>query len=322
MKELSWPKIVAFAAFIFICYTIYDNVQEHQEFLEKAEQNQVEERVWRKYVVNGLLEGPRFSVQIGALPESSIPTKHNDSMITISQDLFDQIDVGDTIPGFEVDGKFYTETLLKEEIRWFYILLTVFSLYPIGYILYWLGKINAIRELLSNISRLLFLKKIAGFVIPVLIFGGLIIALLLFLSTETKSAFVNGNEKYFGKNHAETLAIVTDRGFDRRTSRYNRSEYYISLMYKPKGHDTIFVVKGVTWHTYNKYKKDMPIIYNVDNPYQVYAKEMDFRDYTDILMTDTVILTLVSIFLIILLSWIPFLLWKRNKQKGKKDHPL
>nr|WP_309101141.1 hypothetical protein [Fredinandcohnia onubensis] len=322
MKELSWPKIVAFAAFIFICYTIYDNVQEHQEFLEKAEKNLVEERVWRKYVVNGLLEGPRFSVQIGALPESSIPTKHNDSMITISQDLFGQIDVGDTIPGYEVDGKFYTETLLKDEIRWFYILLTVFSLYPIGYILYWLGKINAIRELLSNISRHLFLEKITGFVIPVLLFGGLIIALLLFLSTETKSAFENGYKKYFGKNHAETMAIVTDRGFERRTSRYNRSEYYISLMYKPKNHDTIFVVKGVTWHTYNKYKKDMPIIYNVDNPYQVFAKEMDFRDYTSILMTDTVILTLVSIFLIILLSWIPLLLWKRNKQKGKKDHPL
>ncbi len=82
MKDL-WDKnglkLLAFVAFIFILYTIYDNVQEHQEFLEKAEQNQVEERVWRKYVVNGLLEGPRFSVQIGALPDSSIPTKHNDS---------------------------------------------------------------------------------------------------------------------------------------------------------------------------------------------------------------------------------------------------
>ncbi|WP_099361515.1 hypothetical protein [Fredinandcohnia onubensis] len=321
MKELSWPKIVAFAAFIFICYTIYDNVQEHNAFLKEAEENHVEERVWRKYVVNGLLEGPRFSVQIGTLPESSIPTKHNDSMITISRDLFDQIDVGDPIPGYEVDGKFYTETLLKEEIRWFYIMLTVFSLYPFGYIIYWLCKIKTIWELFASISRRLFLDKIAAFVIPLLVFGGLIIALLLFLSTETKSAFENGYEKYFGKNHTETIAIVTDRGFERRTSKYNRSEYYISLMYKPKDHDSIFIVKGVTWHTYNKYTKEMPIVYNVDNPYQVFAKEMDFSDYTSILMTETVILTLVSIILIILLSWLPFLLWKRKKQKGK-DHPF
>jgi hypothetical protein len=321
MKELSWPKIVAFAAFIFICYTIYDNVQEHNAFLKEAEENYVEERVWRKYVVNGLLEGPRFSVQIGTLPESSIPTKHNDSMITISRDLFDQIDVGDPIPGYEVDGKFYTETLLKEEIRWFYIMLTVFSLYPFGYIVYWLCKIKTIWELFASISRRLFLDKIAAFVIPLLVFGGLIIALLLFLSTETKSAFENGYEKYFGKNHAETIAIVTDRGFERRTSKYNRSEYYISLMYKPKDHDSIFIVKGVTWHTYNKYTKEMPIVYNVDNPYQVFAKEMDFSDYTSILMTETVILTLVSIILIILLSWLQFLLWKRKKQKGK-DHPF
>ena len=324
MKDL-WDKnglkLLALVAFIVILYTIYDNVQEHREFLEKAEQNQVEERVWRKYVVNGLLEGPRFSVQIGVLPDSSIPTKHNDSMITISKELFEEIDVADTISGYEVDGKFYTETLLKEEIRWFYILLTVFSLYPIGYILYWLGKIKIIRKLFSTISRRLYINKIAGFVISLLIFGSLILALLLFLSSETKLALENGYEKYFGNNHAETMAIVTDRGFDRGTSIYNENEYYISLMYKPKDHESIFIVKGVTWHSYKKYTEEMPIVYNVDNPYQVFAKEMDFRDYTAILMTDTVTLTLVSILLIILLSWTPFLLWKRKKQKGK-DHPF
>ncbi|THE10764.1 hypothetical protein E1I69_17625 [Bacillus timonensis] len=322
MNELNWPKLFAFAAFLFIIYTIFDNVQEHQVFLEKAEQNQIEERVWRKFVVNDLLVGPRFSVQIGTLPESSIPTKHNDSMITISQELFEQVDAGDTISGYEVDGKFYTETLLKEEVKWFYILLTVFSLYPIGYILYWLFKINIIWNLCSSISKRLYLDKMAGFVLSILIFGGLIVSLLLFVSTDTKSAIENGHEKYFGKNHAETTALIMEHGYDRRTSTYNRSDYYISMLYTPENQDTIFIVKGVTWHTYNKYKEKMPIVYNVDNPYQVYAKEMDIADYLDILMTETVFLTLLSVILIVLLSSIPFLLWKQKQRKSQKDHPV
>ncbi|MEH7385306.1 hypothetical protein V7147_07855 [Bacillus sp. JJ1521] len=316
LKKLGWSKLLAFATFIFISFTIYDNLQEHRAFLKEAEKNRVEERVWRKYVINRLLEGPIYSVQIGALPESSIPTKHNDSMITISWDLFNQVNVGDKIPGYEVEGKFYTETLLKEEVRWFYILLTVFSLYPIGYILYWLSKVRMIWEFFTTFSRRLYLEKIAGFVIPFLVFGGLIGAILLFLSTDTKSAFVNGYEKYFGKNHAETTAFVTDRGVERGTSRYDSSEYYITLMYKPEDLDTIFLVKGVTWHSYNKYTEEMPIIYNVDNPHQVYAQEMDLSDYTGILMTDTVFLTCISIVLIVLLSWVPFLLWKRKKLKS------
>ncbi|MEH7236681.1 hypothetical protein [Bacillus sp. JJ1562] len=322
MKELSWPKFFAFVAFIFIIYINYDNVLEHKAFLEEAEQNQVEERIWRKFVVNDLLVGPRFSVQIGTLPESSIPTKHNDSMVIISQDLFEQVDVGDTIPGYEVDGKFYTETLLKEEVKWFYILLTFFSLYPIGYILYWLFKIKVIWELFVNISRRLYLDKIASFVIPFLIFGSLIGALLLFLSTETKSAFENGHEKYFGGNHAETTAFIMEHGFDGGTSTYSENEYYISMMYKTENQDTIFIVKGVTRHTYNKYKEKMPIVYNIDNPYEVYIKEMDFADYIDILMTNTVFLTSIAILLLILLGWVPFLLWKRKKRKLQKDHPF
>ncbi|RFB13524.1 hypothetical protein DZB84_16255 [Bacillus sp. HNG] len=322
MNVLNWPKVFAFAAFLFIIYTIYDNVQEHQVFLEKAEQNQVEERVWRKFVVNDLLIGPRFSVQIGTLPESSIPTKHNDAMVIISQELFEKVDVGDTIPGYKVDGKFYTETLLKEEVKWFYILLTVFSLYPIGYMLYWLFKIKIIWNWFATISSRLCLDKIAGFVISFLIFGGLIGTLLFFLSTDTKSAIENVYEKYFGKNHAETTALIMEHGFDRRTSTYNRNDYYISMMYKPENQDSIFIVKGVTWHTYNKYKEKMPIVYNVNNPYQVYAKEMDIADYLDILMTETVFLTLLSIILIVLLSSIPFLLWKQRHRKSQKDHPF
>ncbi|MDR4889675.1 hypothetical protein RGU12_19460 [Fredinandcohnia sp. QZ13] len=316
MTVLNWPKLFAFAAFLFIIYTIFDNVQEHQVFLYKAEHNQVEERVWRKFVVNDLLVGPRFSVQIGTLPESSIPTKHNDAMVIISQELFEKVNAGDTIPGYKVNGKFYTETLLKEEVKWFYILLTVFSLYPISYILYWLFKIKIIWKWFAAISRRLYLDKIASFVISFLIFGVLIGTLLFFLSSDTKSAIENGYEKYFGKNHAETTALIMEHGFDRRTSTYNRTDYYISMMYKPENHDSIFIVKGVTWHTYNKYQEKMPIVYNVDNPYQVYAKEMDIADYLDILMTETVFLTLISIILIVLLSSIPFLLWKQKKRKS------
>ncbi|WP_449536480.1 hypothetical protein [Ferdinandcohnia sp. Marseille-Q9671] len=320
MKEFSWPKLFAFAAFVFIIFTNYDNLQEHKAFLNEAEQHQVEKKVWRKFVVNDLLDGPRFSVQIGALPESTIPTKHNDSMVSISQDLYEQLDAGDTILGFEVDGKFYTDTLLQEEIRWFYIMFVIFSLYPIGYVLYWLYKIRTIRKLFTKFSKRLYLEKVAGFVIPLVVFGGLIVGLLLFLGNDTKLALENGYEKYFGNNHAQTTALVMERGFERRTSTYDRNEYFISLMFKPENKETMYVVKGVTWHTYNKYTKEMPIIYNLDNPYQVFAQDMDFQDYISILMTNTVILTLVSILLLLLAGWIPFLLRKQKKQKSHKDH--
>ncbi|MEH7381054.1 hypothetical protein V7138_11295 [Bacillus sp. JJ1533] len=322
MKQLNWPKLFAFAACIFIIYTIYENVQEHKVFIKEAERNQVEERIWRKFVINDLFVGPSFSVQIGTLPESSIPTKHNDSMVTISRELFEKVDVGDTIPGYEIDGKFYTETMLKEEVRWFYILLICFCLYPIGYILYWLFKIKVISEWFATISRRIRLEKMAGFVISLLLFGGLIWALLFVLSTDTKSAIENGYEKYFGNNHAETTARIMEHGFDRRTSTYNRSKYYISMLYKPENQDTIFSVKGVTWHTYNKYTDKIPIVYNVDNPYQVYIKEIDAADYLDFLMTDALFLTAISIILIVLLCCVPFLLWKQKKRKSQKDHRL
>lgn len=313
--NISWPKFFAFAAFIFLLYTIYDNWQEHQTFIDEAKSNPVEEKVSRKFVILDLLEGPRYSVQIGVMPKSSIPNDHNSSMVGVDREVFNQVAVGEEIPGYRVDGKFYTESHLNEEERWLYILMVIASLYPVGYILFWLLKINRVRSAFSQISKLLRFSLIGNVLFYLILFGGLLGLIFLFLSTYTKSTIENGYEKFFGDNHAEANAIILDRGEDLNWTRYggNQNEYYLSLMYKPENAESVFIVKGVTLHTYNMYEEEIPIVYNTDNPYQVFIRDMDFMDFINILMTETVYITLISIILLLLLSTIPYFLWKKNK---------
>lgn len=86
-KGFIWSRLFAFLAFIFLLITIYGNWLEHKEFMEEANNNIVEVKVIRKFAVVNLLEGPEFSIQIEAIPESHVPTKYNSSMIRVSQDF-------------------------------------------------------------------------------------------------------------------------------------------------------------------------------------------------------------------------------------------
>ncbi|WP_342536955.1 hypothetical protein [Sporosarcina sp. FSL K6-3508] len=307
-------KFIAFAAFIFLIIVNYGNWQEHQEFMEEASQHPTEKQIFRKYVVLDLLQGPHFSVQLAALPESSVPTKYNSSIIRIDQELFEQEEVGDNIAGYSADGKFYTGEMLKEEERWFYLLLTFFSLYPVGYLVYWLMKINTIQQFVRQIGKQSFINK-TGNLLFSFIFFGIVGIILLFSLTEWKNVWENGYEKFFGTHHAETTALIIDRDVDWNSSLHGDHEYYLSLMYKPDNQDSIFIAKGVTWHTYHKYQEEMPIIYNTENPYQVFAKEIDPQDIFFILAADTVTIITVSLILVILLSILLYLLWKRRQKR-------
>ncbi|MED4473516.1 hypothetical protein [Oceanobacillus caeni] len=313
-KGFIWSRLFAFLAFIFLLITIYGNWLEHKEFMEEANNNIVEVKVIRKFAVVNLLEGPEFSIQIEAIPESHVPTKYNSSMIRVSQDFFERAEVGDSIAGFEADGEFYLESHLKEEIHIFYILLMIFSLYPAGYILYWMMKIKPIREGFGIIAKVLHLEKVGNFIITFVIFGGIVATLFYFSFTEGKDALENGYERFFGDNHAEANALILDKDVDLNSSLHGDHEYYISLMYRPANQDeSIFIAKGVPWPTYNRYTDSIPIIYNVDNPYQVFVKDITFWDIVEIMMTDTVLIGTIAIILGILLSLIPYFLWRKKK---------
>ncbi|MEK3936902.1 hypothetical protein MKY41_16480 [Sporosarcina sp. FSL W7-1349] len=313
---LTGPKLIAFAVFLFLIYINYGNWQEHRAFMDEAEQHPMEKRVVQKYVVLDLLEGPRYSFQLDAIPKSRVPKPANSSLIGVDREQYEQVEVGDTITGYAVEGKFYTDTLLQEEEMWFYLLLALFSLYPIGYILYVLLKIKPFRQLFERPAIRKFVNAI-GNVSLTFLFYGVLAVLLLFGGIEWKDALANGYEKFFGESHTKTTALVIDRGIDHNPSLYGDHEYYLTLMYKPNSQENLFVAKGVTWHTYNKYQDEMPIVYNTQNPYQVFAQEMDFMDIFYISLTDTVTIMVVSLILTILLSVLPYLLWKRKKRKNK-----
>ena len=148
--EKIWPKLLAFAVFLFLVYTNYANSQEHQVLMKEAEQHPAEAKVHRKIVEFNLFSGPRFTVQVEPMLERGNPER-NTSVIGVEMELFEQLGVGDYIEGYVADGEFYTERLLVEEARWFYTLFAFFSLYPIGFVLYWLFKIGPIRDFLCTV---------------------------------------------------------------------------------------------------------------------------------------------------------------------------
>ncbi|WP_068677300.1 hypothetical protein [Oceanobacillus sp. Castelsardo] len=310
----TWPRVFAFLAFIFLLITIYGNWLEHKDFMEEARNNIVEVNVIQKVAVVNLLEGPGFSIQIEAIPESRVPTKYNSSMIRVSQEFFERAETGDSIAGFEVNGEFYLESHLEDEVRIFYMLLAIFSLYPAGYILYWIMKIKSVRERFGKLAEVLHLEKIGNFVITFVIFGGILATILFFSFTELKDALENGYERFFGDKHAEANALILEKNVDLNSSLHGDHEYYISLMYQPANQDeSIYIAKGVTWPTYNRYTDTISIMYNADNPYQVFVKEMTFWDIVEIIMTDTVLMGIIAVLLVILLSLIPYFLWRKKK---------
>lgn len=308
-----WPKLLAFAVFLFLIYTNYTNYEEHRALIEEAESNPAEERVHRKLVVLDFFREPRFTVQVGSMPDSSIPTRHNSSIIGVEREVYEQLDVGDYLAGYKAEGKFYTDSTLKEEKNWFYILFAFFNLYPIGFVLYWLFKIKALREFVERIGKILYLKSI-GSLIAYFVFWGITLLLIAFFATEFKNSVEKSYEKFFGKHHVETTALVVEKDVDWRGGKYDRRQYYVSLMYGPENSpDSLFVVKEVTRHTYDKYTKEMQIVYNEDNPYQVFASHMGPWDVIYVMTRGTVIAFAATGILVVLLCLLPYLLWKRNK---------
>lgn len=308
-----WPKLLAFAVFLFLIYTNFTNYEKHRALIEEAEHNPSEEKVHRKLVVLDFFREPRFTVQIGSMPDSNIQTRGNHSIIGVDREFYEQLDVGDYLAGYEARGKFYTDSTLQEEKNWFYILFALFNLYPICYVLYWLLKIKPLRKFVERIGMFLCIKS-AGTLIAYFVFWGIAVLLIALFATGFKSSLENSYEKFFGKHHIATTALVVEKDVDWRGGKYNRRQYYISLMYRPENSsESVFVVKEVTMHTYDKYTKDMPIIYNEDNPYQVFASNMGLWDVVYIMTRSTVLAFAATVILVVLLTLLPYLLWKRRK---------
>lgn len=51
------------------------------------------------------------------------------------------------------------EALLKEEEQCFYLLLTLFNLYPVSYLVHWFMKTNSIQQVVRRIEKLFLINK-------------------------------------------------------------------------------------------------------------------------------------------------------------------
>ena len=154
-----------------------------------------------------------------------------------------------------------------------------------------------------------------GSFISYVVFFGIIVLLIAFFSLEIKTVSENSYEKLFGKHHVETTARILEKDVEWRTSKYNQSKYYVSLEYSIKSSEQLFVVKEVTRPTFRQYSKEMPIVYNEENPYQVFARDMGLWDVVYMMTRNAVIAFVATGVLIVLLSLLPYLLWKRKKEK-------
>lgn len=69
---------------------------------------------------------------------------------SVTKVQFETLNYGDIIKGFNIEGTFYVEEDIKEEFRWFRIILALVSIYPVCYMLYVLTRFKKFNVALDR----------------------------------------------------------------------------------------------------------------------------------------------------------------------------
>lgn len=300
-------ELIAFVVFIYVLYTIVIHWQEHLEMKKANENHPTTAICYGKMAIQDLFGETSYIALMEPGLETKTTTQLNEhQMATVSKKQFETLLAGDSIKGYNVNGTFYTQLDLNGEYIGFYIVLLIVSIYPIGYIIYWLLKIKRVNKFLERYPTS---DMIAYFIL----YGGLIVIILFFfysVAPSLKFAY----EKVNGEGYVTTNAVVTDRDWDFKGGKNVQSHYYLALSYQDEKGNEIHVDKEVTRHTFNHATFSLPIQYKKTDPYHVYTQKTSFKDILNIIFTSTMMVYLVSVVLAALLVFAIVLMRKRNKK--------
>jgi hypothetical protein len=313
IKRLGYV-LLAFATFVFSICLIFANWQKYEAMKKDNEQIQTTTNVYGKTAIQDLFGEAYYYalIEVGLIGKATTNLKAGQKA-SISKEEFDKIEFGDSLNGFTVNGTFHTQADLDEEYTSFYIGLAFFSLYPIGYIVYLVSKINIVRAMFERIGHAKGLNRSINILVNSLLFGGVIVGLLFFIF-DFGDILKSGYNRFMSEKQIETTAIVADHDIDINTSMYANSAYYLGLVYKNQKGQIVSVTKEVTKHTYNKYKDDsLPIKYNKQDYYRAYLQEIDFEDIFQIFTSDLFIIFYLAVIIIALLIFLLFVLRKRKR---------
>ncbi|CAM4172436.1 hypothetical protein [Lederbergia lenta] len=234
----------------------------------------------------------------------------------LTEEEFNTLSIGDSIDGFHVDGVFHRQAYVNEEYRGYYFGFVFLSLYPIGYMLFWLFKIIRLRLFFDRILQIKSVDRGLTYFFNFLIFGGLIVGMFYFLFSPGVEMVKNVYGKYNGEGYVDTYALVSDSDYDETVGyRYYEDNYFLALAYKDQDGKPIYLTKEVTRHTYNTYKDaDLPIRYSKENPYKTYTQDTNGKDVWNILLSKTLLLYYLAVLIIALLIFTVYLLYKRKKK--------
>lgn len=306
--------LLAFATFVFSIGLTSINWKEYEEMKKDNEQIQTTATVYGKTAIQDLFGGTYYYALIEDGLIGKVTTKLKvGQKASISKEEFDKIEFGDSLNGFTVNGTFHTQADLDGEYTSFYIGLAFVSLYPIGYILYLISRINIVRAMFVRIGHVKGLNRPIDILVNSLLFSGVIVGLLFYIFN-FGDILKSGYNKFMSENQIETTAIVEDHHIDINSSMYGSSNYYLGLVYNNQDGQIVSVTKEVTMHSYNKYKDDaLPIKYNEQDYYRVYLQEIDFQDIFQMLTSDLFIILYLAVVIIALLIFLLFVLRKRKK---------
>lgn len=308
----SFYLLLAFVAFLYSIYLVNKNYQEYIS-LKSPIESQTQTIVYGKTAVQHLFSETSYVALTKPGFENFVAaTLNEDQTVYVEREEWEALQKGSTIHGYEVDGIFYTNMELKEEVRWQLFGVIFMSLYPVGYIVYWFCKIKFIRLALRRLEQNRMADSILSYVVNTVVFGG-IIALLLFVILDFGSVTKRVHDKITADDLMKADAVVTARDIGYNSSRYADSEYYLAINFQSHRGRDIHLTKQVTFHTFKKYESGtLPIFFKKDDPYTIYLQKVELKDVLQIAFSATMIMYYCAFFVSILLGWVPFLLRKRK----------
>ena len=309
----DWKRIgyelLAFAFFVFLIFIIIVNWQRNEGVKQEQEKNMVTAMIYDKTAEKLLFSGMSYIVllQPGLLEKTVLQIPPGDR-VGVPKLKFEALEIGDTIDGYSIEGVFYTLSELKYEEKWFYIVLCLVSIYPLGYIIYILFKIKRVEEFFNRHDFGL------GIVIHTIFWGGLLV-FLLFMYREMAADVKNGYEKFYGKNYIETVATITDHYKHYGSGKDDQWYYYLALAYKDESGERFHLTKEVKKNTYLNYMDgELPINYKKDNPYNAFAQKTEIKDVLNFLTSrDLWLQHFLIIILTVLLSYALFLMNRKRR---------
>ncbi|QTD39640.1 hypothetical protein [Sporosarcina sp. Te-1] len=320
MKKIAKESILLFVCYVFVSLFIED-LTEFLEVRQGSKGEQTEAIVFGKTGVKDLFGDLDYIATLQMMDQWRNPIKLDPgTFVQLTKEQFEAVEVYETIPVYKIGQSFYSDLDVKGSFSEFPIFLLVWSVYPLGYLLYVLLKIPAFNRWLDRQDKLFSIFSILA---TSIFLGGITIGLLYSYWTAIP-VIKNVAERFALGEQVETVAKVGDTYYERRSTRYENRIYYLMLSFETKDGERIFVSKEVTGSVYDKQDGTLPIRYMRDNPYNVFISKTDALSVLQLAFNSRMMIYYVTI----VLTWLvglTFIMMRRKRRTGsyyKNERPL